>query len=141
MKSRSDAEAIRLLGKMLIKDASKFAELLEQHGADATRCLEADDPTPHYDLQPKICIPAGFADCLLALMVGLTPRPTGRPPKQSTLYARRLTAAGVTQRAASRLLAQVTKESPEVIRVRLAVRKKTRSRKPRLPKPGSLKPR
>ncbi len=65
-----------------------------------------------YGLEPKVCIPAPVADLLLAVMVGLTPGPLGRLPKQSTLDARKaMEIFGWSKRTAARVIATQTGKS------------------------------
>src|SRR5262245_14660175 len=124
-------------GKFVNGQASALGKLLLTYGAEPGRLL---DPDFDYGGQ-MVRIPAEAIDCIVALLLHLTPRPQGRPPKESTLYARILTGAGMSQRRAAHKVAENTGEKPESIRGRLVVRSKTRSRKTRSPKPGSTEPR
>ena len=134
MKNRYDLEVqLREKGKWVEGKALVLAELLLKYGAEPTRLLE---PEFNYSGQ-MVRIPAEAADYLVALLLHVTPRPRGRPPKDSTLYARILTNAGMPQRKAARLTAKNTGESADNLRKRLV----TRSRKTPSPKPQSPKPR
>ena len=85
---------LREKGKWVKGKALTLAKLLVKHGAEPTRLLE-----PEFDYSGQMVrIPAEAADYMVALLLYVTPRPRGGPPKQSTLYARILTAAGMPQR-------------------------------------------
>ena len=82
MKYRPDAEmVIRKIGKSLIGEASRLVDLLTESGADATRLLEPDDQFD-YRLQPKACIKAEVADCLLAVMLVFDPGAFGTAARE-----------------------------------------------------------
>jgi hypothetical protein len=140
MKKLPDIVEIRKLGKFLISEAPMLAELLAQFGADPSRCLEPDHHSDYH--RQKISIPAQIADFLALMMLALSKRPRGRPPKKSTLQARQaMRFFGWSQRRAAGVIANYTGEGREAIRGRLVARSKNRSRKRRSPKPASLKPR
>ena len=128
---------LREKGKWVKGKALTLATLLLKHGAEPTRLLARE-----FDYSGQMVrIPAEAADYMVALLLYVTPRCRGGRLKESTLYARILMAAGMSQRQAAGIVAKKTGESAVNIRPRLVVRKKTRSRKPRSSKSGSGKPR
>ena len=136
MKNRDELEQLREIGKWVKSKAATLGTMLVHYGAEPTRLLE---PEFEYGGQ-RVSIPAEAADCMVALLLYLTPGSRGRPPRASTSYARFLVDLGASQRTAAHIVAKYTGESPGNIRPRLVARSKSRSRKPQSRKPGS-KPR
>jgi hypothetical protein len=149
MKSRHDLEMqLREKGKWVKGKAMTLGTMLLDHGAEPTRLLE-----PNFDYGGRmVSIPTEALDYMVALLLYVTPRPRGRTPKESTLNARILTDAGMSQRKAARLTANITGESADNLRKRLGTPSKVRPRKtpshktpsspkPRSPGPRSNKPR
>jgi hypothetical protein len=125
--SRDDPR-IRKFGRHLRREAYELADNLAICGADLDRLRY---PRLYQDLpnDGMISIQAQLADILMAILLSLPRSKRGPRPKNPTRRARQLVAAGMSKRAAARMVAEETGEPAENIRRRL--REKPRPRKPR----------
>lgn len=117
-----DNPRIKKIGKRFKLEAFDLADNLHSYGADAsTYLLPLEERAKRWAAVDNVCIPAAFADALMALLLAL-PRPERGPGRRrlwSVSEAQQLRADGKSIRAIARIFSRRTGQPFESIRRRL----------------------
>jgi hypothetical protein len=108
---------IRVLGEVLKPRAVEFAARLISAKAD-----------PQRNDGKRVSIPLNLLDAVAWLLLALPTARRGRPPKASTLQAKRLQAEGRSKRGSARAVSSKTGEPHENLRRRLRPKSKPKKR-------------
>ena len=106
-----------------MRDLRAFGEMLRPRAAEFIARLLFAKARPQWNDGKRVSIPIGLLDAVVWLLLAVPTARRGRPPKASTLQAKRLQAEGRSKRGSARATSGKTGEPIENLRRRLRPKK------------------
>lgn len=111
-----------------MRDLRAFGEMLRPRAAEFIARLLFAKARPQWNDGKRVSIPISLLDAVVWLLLAVPTARRGRPPKASTLQAKRLQAEGRSKRGSARDVSSKTGELHENLRRRLRSKNKPKKK-------------